>query len=278
MKNLFLNKSTFGMKVLLIGLTFSIVSCEQNAIEESEKFNDTAFSQSENTEVNEGFGNETITLKKGIRPKSGGKCRPAKGITETPIKDLNASSYKLKFELKFDKNFDFDRGGKVGYGLKIGDGITGCKADDSRADKGGSFRVMWRGLGDKNIDISKCEIDNDITTKGELYPYIYHRDMTDRCGENFDKAFAISRNKWYAVELEFKANTSAKADGKAILKIGESGKAMTTVLNRNINWSNDSKKRNASSVIYHLFRGGSDSNWASHEDGKIEIRNVELGI
>lgn len=43
----------------------------------------------------------------------------------------DGSEYELHYDVKYHSQFDWIRGGKVGFGFKIGDGNTGCdKADD----------------------------------------------------------------------------------------------------------------------------------------------------
>src|SRR5438094_3849386 len=37
----------------------------------------------------------------------------------------NTAAYQLSFDMKFDPNFDFSWGGKVGFGMFIGEGNTG---------------------------------------------------------------------------------------------------------------------------------------------------------
>lgn len=82
------------------------------------------------------------------------------------------TAYELDFDVKFHSNFNWSRGGKVGFGLKIGNGNTGCKPPLDGA--GGSLRMMWYQ-----------------NNNGRVYfhPYVYYVDMPGSCGENFGKTY-----------------------------------------------------------------------------------------
>src|SRR5690606_42059200 len=83
--------------------------------------------------------------------------------TSIPAND----EYKLSFDVMFPEDFEWGRGGKVGYGLLMGDGNTGCdKADDG---KGASARMMWYQ-----------DDDGRVTFK----PYLYYNDMPEDCGDH----------------------------------------------------------------------------------------------
>ena len=226
--------------------------------------------------INTGRGNETLYLEAGANPDCSPHGGNTGGFAERVIHNLNRSSYNLRFEFKFHKYFDFDRGGKVGYGLNIGDGISGCRGDESRDNKGGSLRIMWIGENDPNTG-DNCTVDNVKTTKAHIIPYIYHRRMTGNCGDNFGKRFDIERDKWYTVVMKFKANTNNNADGLARIEIGLHGAPRTVLLNKtDMVWSFSSFKRNVTSASFNLFRGGGSAKWSSHERSSVEFRSVRL--
>ncbi|RYY95594.1 MAG: hypothetical protein EOO11_15475, partial [Chitinophagaceae bacterium] len=66
------------------------------------------------------------------------------GISGGTLSKMNvpdAAEYTLSFSMKFDSNFDFSYGGKVGFGLLIGNGYTG--GTPGWDGNGGSARLMW---------------------------------------------------------------------------------------------------------------------------------------
>jgi len=52
----------------------------------------------------------------------------------------NASSYEISYDILFDSNFEWSKGGKCGFGLQLGDGNTG--GDPAWDGNGGSMRMM----------------------------------------------------------------------------------------------------------------------------------------
>lgn len=264
-----------------------ITACNQDLDDES--FRDSSASVEDDIEqpldnfaknTTSGYGNEELFLNAGANPEgSDGKCRPWGGVTgstfRTLEKNLNRSSYNIRFEFKFDKYFDFDKGGKIGYGMGIGDYITGCRGAESQNNKGGSFRIMWRGKGDPNT--GPCTIDNRKTTRAVIIPYLYHRRMPKTCGDDFGKEFPIVRDQWYTVVMKYKANTGSKADGIARIEIGKHGEKRTILLNRkNMVWSFSKNKRNVTRTMFHLFRGGGGADWASHTKKSVKFRSVKI--
>ncbi len=160
--------------------------------------------------------------------------------------------YVLKKDLKFVDNFSFSKGGKVGWGFAIGDGVTGGRNTEATIDnKGGSFRLMWR------------------TDSGGAYlhPYVYYKDMTGQFGTDFiSKKYYISDNTTYNVRLTIKTNTSStRKDGVAKMEVKcASCSSYTTVWSTTaIRWSgnSDSNARKIKTFYFSTFRGGSDSTW-----------------
>jgi hypothetical protein len=60
-------------------------------------------------------------------------------ISATKIPE--GSAYELDFDVRFHSQFDWSRGGKVGFGFGIGNRNTGCNVPTDGA--GGTLRLMW---------------------------------------------------------------------------------------------------------------------------------------
>lgn len=108
-------------------------------------------------------GTLRITVEKNALSGAGGL------ISNTNIP--GGSAYELDFDVKFHSQFDWSRGGKVGFGFGIGNGNTGCNLPTDGA--GGSLRLMWYNNGNRVY----------------FHPYIYHYGMPGPCGSNFGKSF-----------------------------------------------------------------------------------------
>lgn len=162
------------------------------------------------------------------------------------------TEYEVEFKVKFDNAFDWSRGGKVGFGFRIGDGNTGCdKADDGN---GGSARLMW------------YTSDNGVT---RFKPYLYYKDMPGQCGDDmggttFPSSGSIKKNVWYTVKIYVKSNTGDNTDGRVKFTIDDQ-----VILDKPIRWTTNDAKRTINRLSFSTFRGGSESYWESDTDGFI---------
>ena len=173
----------------------------------------------------------------------------------------DASEYQLSYDMKFDNNFDFSWGGKVGFGFLIGGGNTG--GDPGWDGNGGSLRLMW--------------YKNYSTGPVFLKPYLYYKDQPGTYGDDFGKTYpasgSISKDVWYHVTMYAKSNTGSNTDGRARLVING-----TTVLDIPIRWTTNDLQRLINNVSFENFRGGSDSYWQSTTNGDIYFNNINWQI
>ena len=171
----------------------------------------------------------------------------------------NKDNYEVSYQLRFHSDFDWSRGGKVGFGFLIGEGNTGC--DAATDGNGGSARMMWY----KN--------DN-----GRVYlqPYLYYKDQTERCGDTFGLSYpatgSLSKGTWYNVTIKVRSNTGSNSDGSIEYIVNG-----TTLLSRNIRWTTNTAQRLINALSFHSFRGGSETYWESPTIGYIYYDNVKWG-
>lgn len=167
-----------------------------------------------------------------------------------------ASAYELSFKVKFDENFDWGRGGKVGFGLRIGNGNAGCNKADG---DGASARMMWYDLGEKVV----------------FKPYLYYYDMPGQCGDNLIKSAkypvegSLQKNQWYTIKIYVKSNTGNQHNGR--VKYTVEG---TVILDEPIRWTTNDAKRLINKLAFSTFRGGSTMDWASSTDGYVYFDEV----
>ena len=193
---------------------------------------------------------------------SGGTCRikllkDALGSASGMISSIDlpdGSDYELQFSTKFHSSFEWSRGGKIGFGFRLGEGNTGCdRADDGN---GGSARIMWYNNG---TPIFK--------------PYIYYKDMPGTCGYDFGKRYpstsGLARNTWYTIKIRCKSNTGTSTNGNITITING-----TTVLNTSIRWTTNDAQRLIKNMPFHTFRGGSEAHWEATTDGYIYYDNL----
>lgn len=178
-------------------------------------------------------------------------------IARTDISD--GSSYSVEYDVRFHSQFDWSRGGKLGFGLAIGDGFTGC--NPAWSGTGGTARMMW--------------YNNPNTNRVYLHPYLYYKDMPGTCGDNFGVSYpssgSIQKGVWYRVNVTATSNTGSNTNGR--IQVSVNG---TSILNRAIRWTTDDSKRLIKELLFHTFRGGSQSHWMSSTVGYIYYDNLQF--
>lgn len=182
-------------------------------------------------------------------------------VSEIDVTDGN--EYELEYKMKFHPNFEWSRGGKVSFGFKVGDGVTGCQGTSAQAGNGGSFRVMWYNQGSNDTEVY-------------FYPYVYYAGMSGSCGSDFQNSRypttgALSKNYWYTIKLYFKANTGTNADGEA--KMWVNGNLIFD--QDDIKWSLTDAQRKVTGIYFSVFRGGSASYWESGTDGYVYFDDLK---
>jgi hypothetical protein len=197
---------------------------------------------------------------------SGGNCRikllanalsGAGGVIGN-IDVSDGSAYELDYDVRFHSQFDFSRGGKIGFGFLVGDGNTG--GDPGWDGNGGSLRLMWYQ-----------------TDAGRVFfqPYIYYKDQPGDYGDTFGKSYpssgSLNKGQTYHVHVYIKSNTGSNTDGRAQIVIDG-----TTVLDQAIRWTTNDSKRLIKQVSFHTFRGGSQTYWQSSTDGYIYYDNLSV--
>ncbi|CAF1047801.1 unnamed protein product [Didymodactylos carnosus] len=170
----------------------------------------------------------------------------------------SGTAYELDFDLKFHSQFDWSRGGKVGFGFGLGNGNTGC--NPATDGNGGSLRIMWY---------------NDNSNRVYLKPYVYYKDMPTNCGDDFGVSYpssgSLRKGAWYKIHLYVKSNTGSDKNGHVQVKINGAA-----VLDRAIRWTTNDSKRQINRLMFHSFRGGSQTYWQSTTDGYIYYDNLQI--
>ncbi|CAF4211151.1 unnamed protein product [Rotaria socialis] len=190
-----------------------------------------------------------ITLKKNALSVAGGL------VSNTNLPE--GSAYELQFDVKFHSHFDWSRGGKVGFGLGIGNRNTGCSLPTDGA--GGTLRLMW------------------YNTRNQVYfrPYIYHYGMSGPCGTTFNKSYpstgTLKKGKWYNVYMYAKSNTGNNPNGHVKVLINS-----TTLIDQNILWTTNDSKRLINNLSFATFRGGKEDWWKSDTNGYIYYDNLSV--
>jgi hypothetical protein len=195
-------------------------------------------------------GNARITLQPNALSGAGGV------VANVDISD--GSAYEVDYDVRFHSQFDWSRGGKLGFGFSIGEGNTG--GDPGWDGNGGSARIMWYQ-----------------TDAGRVFfqPYLYFKDQSGQYGETFGKSYpstgSLNKGQTYHVHLYVKSNTASNTDGHVQLVIDN-----TIVLDRDIRWTTNTAQRLIKGLTFHTFRGGSQDYWESSTVGYIYYDNLSV--
>lgn len=189
-----------------------------------------------------------------VLPAKYGSKRGVVSRIEVPDRD----AYQLEFEVAFHSQFSLSKGGKVGFGFAVGQGVTGGRINSAGQDKvrdlklGGSFRLVW------------------IRRDGKHYfiPYVYYQDMDTLYGMDFEhNRYLIKPGKKYNVRLSIRTNTSENSmDGYGKMEVKEKYESnYTTVWEKNdIRWSGNASEsmRKITKIYFSVFRGGSSDSYS----------------
>ena len=192
-------------------------------------------------------GNLRVTLEPNALSGAGGI------VSNIDVSD--GSAYELDFDIRFHSQFDWSRGGKLGFGFAIGEGNAG--GDPAWDGNGGTLRLMW------------------YNNNGRVYfhPYVYYKDQPGQYGDNFGKSYPSSgslvKGQTYHVHMYIKSNTGSNTDGRAQILID--GAALLDI---NIRWTTNDAQRLIKQVTFHTFRGGSQDYWMSSTVGYIYYDNL----
>ena len=156
--------------------------------------------------------------------------------------------YYFSYRVKFEKDFDFIKGGKL---PGLAGGKANCGGDVPDGYDGWSARMMF-------------------WDEGKLSFYLYYPDQSSKWGErlflkNSDKdTLQVARGKWHTITQHIKMNTPGKKDG--IIEAwfdGQKAYSQDTLLFRR------DIKLQIDQVFYSVFMGGDDLSWTSAEDQYI---------
>lgn len=175
---------------------------------------------------------------------------------------------QLKYNIRFDPEFDWVKGGKIGLGLNIGNyGSTGGNHPNNSA----SIRLMWRKNGDAELYIY---LDPSIT-QDSSYDLIENLVVNKDYGDSWWRGiFKWKKQVWNSVTISAKMNSFSNnlpnKDGVVRLTINNTTKTFSKVI---LSKYPDTK---ITGILGSTFFGGSDSSWATPKDTFTELTNCQV--
>lgn len=159
----------------------------------------------------------------------------------------------LSYFVRFSKNFEFVKGGKLPGLLGGPKKSTGC-VQPQPADSW-SVRVMWRAGG-----IASLYMYNQARRSGR-----------NRCGLNYNTSFRFKPGKWHRIMLVVKVNSRKnKSNGYAVLKIDNK----LAIKKSGVRFRATNSVRSLVTRFYFSnFYGGNSISWAPKKTTKIFFDN-----
>lgn len=170
--------------------------------------------------------------------------------------------YTLGYRVRFAKNFDFGRGGKL-PGISGGSGPTGGRP----ANDGMSHRIMW---------IVDRRDPSDIQFQAYHYHLAQHdawvrggRTNTRRYGDS-TKFMPIKDATWYNIQMQVKLDTG---EGRGRLHINVNG---VTRYNHTHRYLRNGANWKLNRFLKVIFYGGGTQDWAPTRNTNLLLDNIKI--
>lgn len=161
---------------------------------------------------------------------------------------------ELRYQVRFEKGFDFVKGGKL-PGLCGGpETITG--GDAVNGLEGFSVRLMWRKDG-----------------RGQAY--VYHMHQPSKYGDEFDfpDDFRFIPGKAAEIHIRVEMNRAGKREGRLRIRVDD----RLVVEKTNLQWRKGSTY-GVDSILFNTFHGGGDAAWAPGRDTWAEFSGFQVRV
>lgn len=239
-------------------------SCQQNMIEETKEvapklvfelnFDEDTFTKEESRlithELIEISNNEGINNSKCIEVSYVGNEQGSKRVVRELQLPSSLTEATLNFSVKFQKGFQFVKGGKL-HGFGPLETITG---GNTIVPKGWSARMMFK-------------------ENGTVQPYIYHQGMKGQFGEGQKTAQAhFSTDRYHTVSMYMKINQPASASN-GVFELWIDGTKASFM--ENIQFRSDEGDGTLiTSMLFSTFLGGNDPSWAPKDQNGNYVTQI----
>ncbi len=186
----------------------------------------------------QGVGKSTA-LKVSYIPSKNGSQR----VTVKYKINRKVSEASLNYDVKFDRNFDWAKGGKL-HGVGPEKSVTGGKAVSKDS---WSVRLMFRPAG-------------GITS------YIYKQDKKGKYGDKTYAENTLKKDRYYAVTVYVKINNPGVKDG--IVRVYLDGQLEIDLTKQMLRGNVNIDTGNIEYILFNTFHGGHSEDWAPKKNGK----------
>ncbi|KAG9126077.1 hypothetical protein FRC07_005002 [Ceratobasidium sp. 392] len=195
----------------------------------------------------------------------------------------NMQSVILSYEVAFDSNFDFVKGGKL-PGLRGGPDTLGCSGGrQPSGDDCFSTRLMWRTAGSGEIygylrpvngicdtRNTRCNDDFGISLNRGQSSFTIALARTDGRSSG---SFAFQAGNWNRITMVVRLNTPGNvANGQLQLFYND----LLAISQSGIQFRTSDSIQSVSGLFFSTFFGGEDSSWASPVEQHTYFRNFRM--
>ena len=157
-------------------------------------------------------------------------------------------SYRCTYRVRFQENFDFQKGGKL-PGLAGGTATTGKTKPNG---DGWSARYMWRA-------------------SGEAVIYLYHMGQSRDQGDDLPLQSVFVPGRWHELTQQIRVNDPGKSNGE--LRVWFDGRLVLTRTDLQL------RRHHLAPVdrfYFSTFFGGASEAWAPTRDCYVDFGNIEF--
>ncbi len=199
--------------------------------------------------------------KGGLGPSGTGLQFP---VVFRDIPNIDSNYYHeayLRYYVKFEKGFDFRKGGKLPGLMGGGDSWNRSGGNQPNGTNGWTLRFMW--------------VDN-----GKIVVYAYvPKSKNEKWGEalwgqGIDCGFYAEPGKWHCIEQYVNVGTPNKDDGK--LKVWIDGVERVNISDMRF-WNIDNDAGKIGGFYFSTFHGGNTDDWRPLNDSYIQFDGFVVG-
>ena len=189
-----------------------------------------------------------------------------------------ATEATVSYEVFFPEDYTWVKGGKVGFGLGLGDGDETASGANWKK-KAGSIRSMWRddgqAIGYLYLPTEGSTRDGVLRKQGPSCKESAEGSLGKPAGIDMfyrnNSGLAFNKGTWNTVTIFAKLNDVGQQNGIYMLTVNGVTREVRDVVYRR-----KSEKIRINGVMFATFFGGSSLEWACKTPQTVSFRNLKV--
>lgn len=161
----------------------------------------------------------------------------------------------VRYYLKFEEGFDFNKGGKLPGLMGGGDSWGRSGGNQPDGTNGWTLRFMWRS-------------DGKLVIYGYVPKSANGKWGNDKWGQDISCNFKAEPGKWHCIEQYVNVGTPGKDDGK--LKVWIDGIEQLNIDDMRF-WNMENDFGPVGGIYFSTFHGGNSADWAPRKDSYAQF-------